>query len=375
MYKGVAVLLMVMAWAPALAAPLRAPNGFYLQDWALHRGGSSYRCPEVTVYQGVLRFPSHYEGAGAARDSVNPQAMAAYASETAPIIALQQLSSGLSDRLFKGNGSQVELDCLLQHWRAWARAGALESATEDPVGRAVRQWTLAALASSYLKLQLNLGSQLATDDRSLMAGWLSRLAWMVQQDYSRHRGSQLNNIDYWAAWSVQVTAVVVQQPVLMEWAWQRYQEAMAEVTDDGYLPNELRRRTRAAIYHNFALQPLVSMALFAQANQYDPLSIKHQALTRLARQVLHAWQDPTQLVQRAGVAQTPMDGDADSQKAWLAPYFALTKDPELISELQAMAALKSSRLGGDLAYLYLRPSAQSNGAPALASTALPALRE
>ena len=86
-------------------------------------------------------------------------------------------------------------------------------------------------------------------------------------------------------------------------------------------------------------------------------------------------QDPTQLVQRAGVAQTPMDGDADSQKAWLAPYFALTKDPELISELQAMAALKSSRLGGDLAYLYLRPSAQSNGAPALASTALPALRE
>ncbi len=343
-----------MGVTAAQAASLSAPSGFYNPDLRLSSSANAVACPPVSVYQGSLTFPSKYEGSGPARDTINPNSKREFERLTKPMSDLQQLSASLSDRLFKGKGSSGDLQCLLGHWRGWAQQHALADETQSPVGRAVRKWTLGAVAVNYLKLQLNLKTQIPAADRQLIESWIAELAVRVQKDYSYRTLAKANNHDYWAAWSVMASAVVLQRQDLFDWSYGIYQIAMAQITPDGFLPNELRRKTRAAPYHNFALQPLVALAVFAQANQQQPLALEQHALSRLVASVLTSIDNPAAIEKAAGSPQVNEDLRKESRLSWMAPYASISPDDHQLSLIKRLMPLKTSRLGGDQTYLYLR---------------------
>ena len=181
-----------------------------------------------------------------------------------------------------------------------------------------------------------------------------QLATQVQQDYQGRGPEKANNHDYWAAWSVMVTAVVLQRQDLFDWSYGVYQMAMRQVTEEGYLPNELRRKTRALAYHSFALLPLSTMAAFAQANHQSPLLLERKALQRVAAVVLVNLEDPESIEEVAGAEQVDVDFEAGGRLAWLAPYESIVKDPALLPLIKRLVPLKSSSLGGDQSFIYLR---------------------
>jgi poly(beta-D-mannuronate) lyase len=336
------------------AVALQAPEGFYQKNIPVAAGKQEASCPAVDVYDGLLQLDSKYDQTDPAKDVIDPATEQHYQAAIKPMQDLQALSERLSDRLFKGAGSRDDLACIMLHWRSWADAGALLQSDANPVGRAVRKWTLAAVASNYLKLKLNLSDLMAPTDVAVIDNWIARLATQVRSDYQGRTVDQVNNHDYWAAWSVMVSAVILQRQDLFQWSDQVLTQALQQINTDGYLSTELKRKTRALFYHNFALEPLVAMALFAEKNEQALTPEQHQALTRLVTMVLHNMNNPYRITAAAGARQMGEDLRRDGRLAWMAPYEAMTGDVGLRSLIIRLQPLHSSRLGGDQVYLYLR---------------------
>lgn len=344
-------------WPVAAPAALQAPAGYRLEQLMLKPSDKPSGCPVVHVYRGTLDVPSKYVQSEKSKDVIDEDNEARYEAMSAPMSELQQLSASVTDRLFKGKGSEQDLQCLRQHWLAWAKAGALLQPTTSAVGKAIRKWTLGAISANYLKIKINMPDddvRFPRADQEELARWLGLLADQVMRDYSQRKPEQINNHDYWAAWSVMTTAVVLDRPDMFDWAGSVYQTALRQIKADGMLPNELQRRSRALSYHNFALQPLVLLAAFGEANGKPWLTAEHAALHRLAAVVIRNLDDSRSIATAAGAEQRSESLREHGRLSWLAPYIAISGDREWLPILKSLSALKTSRLGGDLYYLYLR---------------------
>lgn len=347
-------LVLLLLGGGAMAAPLVAPPGFAQSGLAMKAGAGKEPCPAVQPYTADMNFPSKYEGDDVAKDTINDKAEKVYQDRSMPMRDLQRLSATVSDRLFRGKGYQGDLTCLVAHWTAWADANAMLGQPGNHIGSAVRKWTLAAVATSYLKLRDNLQPGIAPADRQRIESWLGALAEQVRKDYQGRGPDKANNHDYWAAWSVMVTAVVLDRPALFDWSYGVFTQAMGQITAEGYLPNELRRQTRALAYHSFALLPLSTMAAFAEANQRPALTLDNGAFAKLVAVVLANVDDPAPMAAKTGYPQIKQSLKTNGRLAWLAPYVAVSHDATLLPLIKSMLPLKSSMLGGDQSWLYLR---------------------
>ena len=350
-------MLIGSLWLGPASATLQAPAGYLQGQLMLKSSDRATDCPSLNVYRGELDIPSKYVQSEKSKDVIDDDNEARYEAMSAPMSDLQQLSASLTDKLFKGKGTEQDLQCLRQHWLAWASAGALLQPTKQAVGKAIRKWTLAAIASNYLKIKLNLPEDdpsFPKVERQELERWLGLVAGEVVKDYSHRKPEQINNHDYWAAWGVMTTAVVLDRQDLFDWAGSVYQTAMAQINADGVLPNELKRRSRALSYHNFALQPLVLLAAFGEANDQHWLRSEHAALQRLATLVISNLDDSSVLAQAAEAKQVKESLHEHGRLSWLAPYIAISGNREWLPLLKSLSTLKMIRLGGDLRYLYLR---------------------
>src|SRR5947209_1741475 len=70
--------------------------------------------------------------------------------------------------------------------------------------------------------------------RSGVDRWISRWASIIKDDYSTgtQRSSRQNNHLYWAAWSVMLAGIVLNDTDLYEWALDRYRFAMKQIQPD-----------------------------------------------------------------------------------------------------------------------------------------------
>jgi poly(beta-D-mannuronate) lyase len=344
-------------WPLVASAQLQAPAGYLKGSLTLKTSDTSTDCPAVNVYQGALDIPSKYQQSEKAKDVIDDDNEARYQAMSAPMSDLQQLSASLTDKIFKGKGRESDLQCLRQHWLAWAKAGALLQPTKQPVGKAIRKWTLGAISANYLKIKLNLAAddpRFPKAEQQELERWLGLVASEVMIDYSHRKPEQINNHDYWAGWSVITTAVVLNRQDMFDWAGAIYLNAMAQINADGLLPNELKRRSRALSYHNFALQPLVLIAAFGEANHQPWMQSQQAALHRLAALVISNIDDNSAMTRDAGSAQVKEDLREHSRLSWLAPYIATSGDTAWLPLLKSLPTLRTTRLGGDLTYLYLR---------------------
>lgn len=351
------IMAVGLGWTaqPVLAADLVPPPGYYAEVG--HGSAASKSCdPAPRPFTGRLDFPSKYEGSGASRDTLNDASDQRYKTMTLPISDMEKGATRLVDRYMQ-DGSPQALRCVMGWYAAWADAGALLGPAMDHTGRSERKWALASLSGAWLRLHFSQSRPLADDaqEAARIERWLGQIAEQVTREWSSGDPSEkINNHYYWAAWSVMATGVITDRHDLFDWATGMYAAFARQVDADGFLPNELKRNTRAAGYQVYAVTPVAMMAAFGKANHVDLAGEGSNTLRRAAERAVTAYDDPAPFEARTGVKQV-MGGAGEQQTklAWLEPYCWTVRCTGVASaKLAQLRPLRDTRLGGDLTAIF-----------------------
>jgi poly(beta-D-mannuronate) lyase len=358
--KTAPALLFLALFGSAAHAALVPPQGYYEGIDQLKHSDGNFRCePAPKPFTGALQFRSKYEGSDKARATLNVASEKAFRESTQDITTLEKGVSKMIGQYLR-DGRPAQLDCALGWLQAWAQADALESTDFNHTGKSMRKWALGSMSGSWLRLKFSNAQPLAAHQAQAeqIEKWLAHLAEQTVRDWSDLPLEQINNHSYWAAWSVMATAVATDRRDLFDWAVKEYRIGVNQVDEQGFLPNEVKRRQRALAYHNYALPPLAMIASFAQANGVDLRKENNFALQRLGEGVLAGARDPAQFNARAGVKQDLKELQVDSKYAWLEPWCALYQCVgDTLARKHHMQPFNSFRMGGDMTRVY-DPSAE-----------------
>ncbi|WP_342243039.1 mannuronate-specific alginate lyase [Pseudomonas sp. OTU5201] len=338
------------------ATDLVPPGGYYLP--ATLKKGEAETCPVVArPYVGDLMIPSKYEGSGPARDQLNKASNARYQAQAEQIRVLEKMVNKQVAAWLR-LGREGHLDCALEWLGQWAAAEALLSREYTHTGKSMRKWALGSISSAYLRLKFSRSQPLAGREAQTrpIEAWIGRLGQQVVADWRDQPLERLNNHQYWAAWAVMAASVVVDRRDLFDWSVAQLRIGVSQVDAEGYLPNELRRETRALAYHNYSMGPLMMMMAFAQANGIDLRADNHRAIQRLATRVEQGIENPRRFEEKTGFKQELEDLQEDGKFAWLEPYCALYRcAPSTEEWRRSIEPLKTYRLGGDITQLFATP--------------------
>ncbi|UZE96304.1 mannuronate-specific alginate lyase [Alkalimarinus alittae] len=336
---------------------LKAPNGYYLPvtEGKGKDENSRYTCEmPPTPYTGPLQFTSKYEGSDSSRDELSADAESRYQEATSDITHLEKSSVQLAEDYLQGKPGIASRHCLISWLETWAQAGALLSDDHNHTGKSVRKWALGTVASSYFLVKAPENApEIEAKKRKTIEDWLAQVAQKVVIDWSNRPESKRNNHDYWAAWSVMITSVVLNRQDLFDWANNGLSEGLAQVDSEGFLPNELKRSTRALSYHNYAIQPLVMLSAFSEANHNELKTSERLALIKLVTLTVKSLANPAPFEQKTGEAQVT-DGLLTSYAlSWMEPYVKYFPESELFSPyFEALRPMKTTRLGGNLTRIF-----------------------
>lgn len=310
---------------------------------------SGWKCPAPPAPVRDLLFESFYTDP--AGSIVDPDALKRYRSAARPVVQYEEGLAAMSDLYVRSRPAEAYIArCVLDWLHAWAAGDAMLGRVTRQ-GAYVRKWALAAVAASYLKIGLD--GRLDPHPRRLVHSWIERWARAVVEDYSTgiERASRRNNHLYWAAWSVILAAVVLDDIGLYEKGteWHRY--GLAQIEVDGTLPLELARKARALEYHVFAAAPLVLVAETLAANGQELSASEEAALRRLVRRTAAGLDDPSFFQARSGAVQEP-GVFSGRDLAWMEPCYARLREPSLVKWIARFRPMRNRRLGGDLTLLF-----------------------
>ena len=348
------IVVCPLLFCGSAVAALTPPPGFTAAVQDKRSSDEPEECAKAPKpLTGKLEFPSKYEGSDKARDDLNPKAEAEYEAMTGDVREMErQVSSMVSHYLHSGRPEL--LDCTLGWLDTWAQAGALLGKAENHTGKSVRKWALASLASAYVRLKFSVSRPLEKDLQRAqrIEAWLGKLGDTVVSDWKNQPQGAINNHQYWAAWAVMADAVALNRRDLFDWALAQYRIGARQVDPDGYLPNELKRDTRALAYHNYSLGPLAMIAAFAKANGAD-LGDSRAAMQRLAGRVIAGVDNPKTFEAKTGEKQTREGVHEPSKFAWMEAYcLTFSCDSNFTRRMDKMRPLKTYRLGGNLTELF-----------------------
>jgi poly(beta-D-mannuronate) lyase len=250
------------------------------------------------------------------------------------------------------------LACFDVWLQTWSEGGALLTEDATKTGRAVRKWTLAAIASSIIKAQALTQGQYAPN--KVQQDWLDALAQHIISDYSPRLEPgfpYFNNHDYWAGWAVAATGKVIGKSSYQEWGHNILRKGLAQIvlTSDGqygYLPNEVAREQLAANYIHYALVPL---ALLYDSSQRQGFPITTEEKTKL----LALGNFAAELVLRPERLKAIVKGEQEDvapyKMVWLIPFLVHFPD-----QTAARSLYKThegdidnySQIGGSIRVLY-----------------------
>lgn len=319
------------------------------------------RCPKTppAAYTGHLQLDSKYDQSDASKSRL----VAQQSKDTQRIRKqVQGYIGGLIkaaqvfQRTRKANEANIALACLDQWLDAWANKSALLSDDASKTGVASRKWALAAIASTLLKVQA------LSDQRYQLSAaqtrWLQQLSAKVVAEYEPRRydtGVYFNNHDYWAAWAVAATSMLLDDDKGLAWADVALRRAFSQLSpgagDYQYLPLEVARGRLAADYSHYALVPLTLLVEAAEFNG-RPLTEQERAkFAGLANFAARAVLEPKTLPEL-----TERQSDVGPHKmVWLLPF--LNRYPQhqwgrRLYQAEGEEINNYSQVGGDLKPLY-----------------------
>jgi poly(beta-D-mannuronate) lyase len=298
-----------------------------------------------------LRFDGFYADRGAGSSVVDDKAMQAYRAATAAIVQFENGVTNTSDRYVASKPADRQPAACVLDWLAeWANAGAMLGEASQQGGY-VRKWGLAPVSASYLKMRDEPGLDAAK--KQAVERWIGRWARIVRDDYNPTKlESRRNNHVYWAAWSVGLAAVVIDDRALFDWSMEKARIGLRQVTPEGTLPLEMDRKARAYHYHVFSAAPLVLSAELAARNGVDLYADYDGALKRLATRTIAGFADDSFFAKTTGVKQDRSGSSKGPNVAWLEPYYARTGDAQAVPIIRQFRPMRERWLGGDMTLLY-----------------------
>ncbi len=312
---------------------------------------TAFTCPVVPPPVHDLTIGGFYE-ADSGSSVVDAEAERRYKKAAKPFNDFQKIIAKMSDQYIASNPPQAAAaKCVLAWLEDWGQARAILGKMSAQ-GGFVRKWGLGVIAVAYLKVRGE-----PTLDEDIKKGveiWIRRLAQTVRAEYSTgtERSSRRNNHLYWAAWSVMAAAVALDDHEMFDWSVGRYRFAMDQIEDDGTLPLEMVRRSKALHYHLYSIPPLVLIAETGARNGLDLYTEQGGALHRLIRRTVAGLDDPSFFAARSGYKQQWRGTLNAAKLAWMEPYYARFKDPTMIKWIRKFRPLSHTRQGGDQTLLF-----------------------
>lgn len=341
-----------LASQQALAASLVPPPGY--RQSAGHKTEKNFSCPQAPApYAGVLDFASQYEN-DASHDRIDPAAEAEYKARTKPIEEMEKDTNELIDKYMNTSDPAI-LTCAINWLTSWSGAHALEGKAANRGGEAQRKWALGSLSGGYLRLKFSASAPLRVypAQAKQIEAWFGRIADIVTVEWSPNTKYKMNNHYYWAAWGVMATSIVLDRKDLFDWSLSIYDVFTGQIDNEGYLPYELARKTKAFAYHEYSLAPLAMIAAFAKANGIDVANRGNHALIRLGNLVFAGLDNTAIFETKTGIKQNTEGTDSKSGLAWLEPYCTLAPCPDSIqTKLRSLRPLKNTRSGGNLTAVF-----------------------
>ena len=346
-------LFMAAVLSPALAKAdaLRSPFDVGAAREARGQPAGYFSCPSAPKGSKDLEFGGYYADRGSGSSVVDKAAEAAYREATKPIDKFQADITVMADRYAASKPADAKFATCALDWLAdWAGIEAMLGKANDQGGY-VRKWGLAPISASYLKIREE--AALDPAKKQAVEAWIKRYANIVYRDYDpEQKESRRNNHVYWAAWSVGLASVVLDDKKLFEWSMDKARLGLRQVTAEGILPLELGRKARAYHYHVFAAAPLVMVAELGARNGVDLYAERDGALKRLVDLVLVNFDDDSFFAQKTGVKQDRSGSSKPSHFPWLEAYFARTQDPAAVKVIAKLRPMRETRVGGDLTMYY-----------------------
>jgi poly(beta-D-mannuronate) lyase len=160
-------------------------------------------------------------------------------------------------------------------WLAeWAKKGALLGEITAGQAQHVRKWNASGYALSYLKIK-----DVATPaQKTIIEGWLEKLADSIFNYYSRDEKSVKNNHWYWFGLTMGAIGLATGSDKYKNICEAVLLDAIKDIDKDGTLPKELARGQRALHYHCFAAMGILTMVGLMRTSKKFALS-KTQAVS------------------------------------------------------------------------------------------------
>lgn len=279
-------------------------------------------CPAPPVAQHDIIADSYYDDPPV-NSHIDPERKAAYEAAVKPFEDyLRYIATAAS----KGDNK-----CALEWLTAWAKGDAMLGKIENHQAHFERKWVLAGLALSYAKVR----DRAPNPERMAIDAWLKTLADGVRRYADTSKGKR-NNHYYWEGLAVGATGAVTGNTDDIAWARAVFRYAMNQIEDDGSLPLEMARGSRALDYHLFATAPLAMLESILDEHS--------EKLDKLIAFCLAGLKNPDAIAARAHVVQlAPGAGDMD----WMIVYARRHPNPAM-SALLSGRKPHNNRLGGDL---------------------------
>ncbi len=312
------------------------------------------KCPEAPPAVHDLEYTSVYTDKSDGVSKVDKKAQKKYRGEVADIRHYETRLYKWLDNAFDKKADETNQTTCIMNWLSyWADNNSLLDGNTNFQGEAVRKWTLASLSSLYLQIK-NING-LDNSQKKRVERWLDRIASQVVSDYEQYPDSKSrnNNHMYWAAWAVMVTGIATNKNDFYKWGLEQYKQAIDDIEDDGTLPLETFRQSKAFLYHSFAAAPLVMMAETATRNgrnMYDYNDGKIHKLVALITNELDNGQ--SYLKQKTGKKQDVKDSITSSHLAWMEVYNARFHNPDIERWLAKLRPMIQRRIGGNMTALY-----------------------
>lgn len=301
-----------------------------------------------------LKVTSKYGNDGPMRDTVDPDADRTFQAEMAPIRKFAQTVVKSANR-YTQDGHAADARCALTWLDAWAQGQALTEMS-NPNAQFERAQIVAGLAIALIQISpaIEGDARLATVSR-WMAGLASSTDAFFSATHDKLRGSR-NNHAYWAALASAAVAVGTDDRKLLDWAVETYRDGVCGANAQGALPLELTRGKKALEYHLFALNALVPVAAFTEANGIKAYNVCDGALSKIVQFALQSVADPSAIAAAAGKPQEPFPkGMPPGQSlAFLELYHRAFPEAPIDARLLALRPYVSTALGGNQTLLYGR---------------------
>lgn len=272
-----AVIAVAVTIMPGRSAMAETPRAIV----SVNTGIVSGRCERIAPPVRRIETASKYDQAIASKSVIDGNADAARKAVMRPIDEavrrLQTMAQANSaDRDFADR-------CVALNVKRWAEAGSLtDMASTD--ANLTRDRFVAAISEVLVSTRAR-GTD-ATSDETVRE-WLSSIASKTMRFYDWKAGqiSRRNNHRYWAGLSVGRIGDLIGDTRMTAWARNSLEIGLCQIDEQGFLPLELQRGSKAYDYHLYAYVALRSLSDLLKSSPDSPAAACQERLAWLDQRV------------------------------------------------------------------------------------------